>query len=54
MIWEDKNFFPRSCSAVSGIAIAASYTGMLALDGVMANGVLNPAIAFAMGVYGHW
>lgn len=38
--------------AISAIAIGASYTGLLALDGMVANGVMNPAIALALALEG--
>lgn len=40
--------------AISAIAIGASYSGLLALDGMVANGVMNPAIAWALAVEGQW
>jgi len=40
--------------AISGITIAASYVGMLYLDGFVSNGVLNPAVALALGIEGNW
>ena len=43
--------------AVSGIAISATYVGLLAFDGTVSTGVLNPAIAFALVLYqkiGNW
>ncbi len=41
-------------TAITSVAIGASYSGMLALSGFNANGVLNPALAFAMGVCSNW
>ncbi len=34
------------------MAISASYAGLLALDGMVSNGVMNPAVALALGVEG--
>lgn len=49
-----QNLKNNRSQAISSIAIGASYSGMLALSGFNANGVLNPALAFAMGVCSNW
>ena len=49
-----QNLRNNRSQAISSIAIGASYSGMLALSGFNANGVLNPALAFAMGVCSNW
>lgn len=44
-------------TAVSGLAIAGSYVGLVALDGTVSTGLLNPAIALALVLYqeiGNW
>lgn len=41
---------PRD-AAISGLAVAGSYVGLLALDGTVSTGLLNPAISFALVLY---
>jgi len=44
-------------AAISGLGVAASYVGLIALDGTVSTGLLNPAIAAALILYqqiGNW
>jgi glycerol uptake facilitator-like aquaporin len=38
-------------ATLSGIAIAASYIGFLALDATVSTGVMNPALSVALALY---